>query len=50
MGKIWWQPWLNASLCELGKVVERGFPGGCFTNCARQNSAFSGTLWGITHD
>ena len=50
MVKIRWQPWLNASLCELGKVVERGFLGGSFKNCVRLNSAFSGTLWVISHD
>lgn len=50
MVKIWWQPWLNASLWELGKVVERGFLGGSFKKCARLNSAFSGTLWVISHD
>jgi hypothetical protein len=50
MSKIWWQAWLNASLCEMGKVVERGFLGGSLKNCGRPNSAFSGTLWGISHD
>jgi|HubBroStandDraft_6_1064221.scaffolds.fasta_scaffold96654_3 hypothetical protein len=50
MGKVWWQFWLNASLREMGKLLESDRLGGSFKNCARLNSAFSGTLWVISHD
>jgi hypothetical protein len=50
MAKIWRKPWLNGSLREIAKQLERGCLGRSAENCARANSAFSGTLWGIFHD
>jgi hypothetical protein len=50
MGKIWRQAWLNASLCEMGKLPENDRLGRRTENWARLNSVFSGTLWGISHD
>jgi hypothetical protein len=50
MAKSWRQLWLNASLCEMEKVVESLYLGGSSENCGRPNSAFSGTLWVISHD
>jgi hypothetical protein len=50
MGKVWWQFWLNASLCEMGKLPESDRLSESVENCARLNSAFSGTLWVISHD
>ena len=50
MGKVWRQSWLNASLCEMGELPESDHLGESAENCARPNSAFSGTLWGTSHD
>jgi hypothetical protein len=50
MAKIWRQPWLNASLREMGKLLNSDCLGESIENCARTNSAFSGTLWGNFHD
>jgi hypothetical protein len=50
MGKICRQLWLNASLREMGRLPESDRLGESAENCARPNSAFSGTLWVISHD
>jgi|HubBroStandDraft_2_1064218.scaffolds.fasta_scaffold170467_2 hypothetical protein len=50
MAKIWRQPWLNASLREMGKLLESGCLGGSAEKCAGPNSVFSGTLWVNSHD
>jgi hypothetical protein len=50
MAKIWRQHWLNASSREMGKLLESDCLGGRTENCARPDSAFSGTLWVISHD
>lgn len=50
MAKIGWQPGLNASRGAIENRDARKRLNRNVENCARNNSAFSGTLWGISHD
>jgi hypothetical protein len=50
MTKIGRQSGLNASCCAIENLPVSDRLGGSAENCARLNSAFSGTLWGISHD
>jgi hypothetical protein len=50
MAKIGRQPGLNASCCAMDNVLASHRLNRNVENCARNNSAFSGTLWGISHD
>jgi hypothetical protein len=50
MTRIWPQLGLNVSCCATDDLLESDRFGGDTENCARTNSAFSGTLWGISHD
>ena len=50
MAKIGWQPWLNASRCAIENLLASHRLNRSVENYARNNSAFSGTLWGISND
>jgi hypothetical protein len=49
MNKICRQSRLNASYRATDDSLEFDCLGRDAENCARTNSAFSGTLWGISH-
>jgi hypothetical protein len=50
MAKTGRQPGLNASCCAIENLLASDRLSRNVENCARNNSAFSGTLWGISHD
>jgi hypothetical protein len=50
MTKIWPQFGLNVSCCATDDLLENHRVGRNAENCPRTDSAFSGTLWGISHD
>ncbi len=50
MTKIWPQLGLNVSCCATDDLLKIDRVGRNAGNCARTDSVFSGTLWGISHD
>jgi hypothetical protein len=50
MTKIWPQLGLNVSCRATDDLLESDHVGRNVENCTRTDSAFSGTLWGISHD
>jgi hypothetical protein len=50
MGKIWRQSRLSGSFCAMVDSREGDHRRKNVENCARNNSALSGTLWANSHD